>query len=125
MYCGGENCGGSGGGPTVCTERGRAHLGGAAAFICAVALAAIFALASCVTVHQGDPLTVAQLEETITAEQADFARFLEALKTAGAKAIDVAGVTARHEAELDRLGKLLAYERSKLGDAAAKPAVRP
>jgi hypothetical protein len=86
-----------------------------------VLLALAGGLGGCVTVHAGDPHTVAQIEATIAAREADWRRLEAAIAVPEPAKRDVAGLRALHESELSRLRALLSYEKAKLAPVAVQP----
>ena len=78
-----------------------------------VILVASFTVASCVTVHQRDEYTIAQIKAAITRREADW-KLIETLLGQKDPALrDRNGARALNESELDRLRGLLRYEEAK------------
>lgn len=66
--------------------------------------------------HKFDPLTVAQIERTISFEEADFAMTDEALADLGATDVVRGSLELRHKSELARLRAWLLAELAKKVD---------
>lgn len=80
-----------------------------------IALIAIASSPGCVTLHERDEATIRGVERAIEARTSDYDRWKKEMAKEKSSERDLAGIQALQDSELDRLKKLLDYEKAKQG----------
>jgi hypothetical protein len=82
-------------------------------FFAVLFVGAVLSGCSALKMYQFDPMTVAQIEKTVTFENTDFALADKALEDLDAPAIVRTSLMIRHVSEIARLDAWLAAEKAK------------